>query len=623
MLTSAHLRNLPNKAQQALQIDPRVIHKCRESINAFSLTKTLQSLPSLIWEWCLQPYTVTPNTSYYSCLAARLIMAQYVFNHSTKTCIPKMLHPIGFGKLFDITQFCTQEAIAIEQPILCLCLFLYSINKFPILSLTYILWFLTMVYQSINGNGTIFHAYQVVALTLLMQWAGHIFLFVRNRWFKPKNEKPGMYGDKITEDAFIFRLSSLALCGIYVTSAISKHRMSKGTWFTHAEYFITNLVSVNEREYYNLGDKSTDFMSIIFPQILMMYPLLTRWFFGSAFIFELIAPLFLYNRFWMMVGGVVTWMMHEGIAVTMRLTFLSHQRVLLAYLIDPVYWIQRLYFFLLDYYQCRMTLRKNSSGDDLKEPSSSNTTSTTTTVTSITVMPSFNRRDHQGYNFKDFLRLLWRFPWKSMVALIIINLYMKETFPFSNFPMYGAPPVRGDYFFISDKYDNPIFTAENFRMTGAQMKRSFFYSCKKYLNTNRPMEFRTNRTVLEYCGNRTLEFFSDIVKPERRDHVERLKPWKLNWVYIELERKTLTVTKNVTVIASLGIDEEYLAKHPENNTTSPSSQQLTESSSSSAKTQKKGKLKQTTTLDVQSQNVGAKINMTSSEPKTKPKHTKE
>jgi len=333
-VVSSFLRNTPNKLQHALQIDPRVFHKCRDALHNFTLQKAFTSLPGLVWDWCLYPYGITPNTGYLSCLVARLIMAYYVFTHSVKTCIPKMIHPIGFGKVFDITMFCTTDAIAIERPLLILCLFFYTINKFPIVSLSYILWFLTMVYQSINGNGTIFHGYQVIALTLVMQWAGHIFLYVRNRWFKPVNENPGMYGD-VTEDAFIFRLSALALCGIYVTSAISKHKMSKGTWFSHAEYFITNLVSVNEREYYNLGVKSTDFASMLLPQVLTTYPLITRWFFGSAFILELIAPLFLYNRFWMMV----TWFMHEGIAISMRLTFTSHQRVLMAYLIDPVYWV--------------------------------------------------------------------------------------------------------------------------------------------------------------------------------------------------------------------------------------------------------------------------------------------
>jgi len=427
-----------------------------------------------------------------------------------------------------------------------------------------------MVYQSINGNGTIFHGYQVVALTLLMQWGGHMFLYVRNKVLKlkPSDEPEGYYGD-VTEDSFIARLSVLGVCGMYVTAGISKHRMSKGKWFEHAEYFITNLMSVNEREYYNKGNLSSDFNSVILPQILSRYPVFGRWFFGLAFYMELAAPLFVYNRFTLMVGGVITWLMHEGIAWSMRLTFVSHQRILLAYFIDPLYWIQVLFqlgsfYSMFEAYRERGIVVVSPGAGVQQQPQQHQEKAKDEDKdrSSNTALNDVRTHGHKSGLIKRGLAFVWRFPFKSMVLLILLCFYFKEVFPFSNFPMYGVPPQRGDYFYITDKDNQPLFTSYNFMMTGAQMKRSFFTSCKKYLNTNTPMMFRKNSTAIEHCGNQSLAFFNKIMWPKRRHELEWRKPWSLNWVFMELQKNNLTVTKQTTVIARLGPDEEYRAQHP-------------------------------------------------------------
>jgi len=527
-------------------------------------------------------------------------MAHYIITHSDKPCIQQPpLHPIGFGKLFDITPFCSPEAISFQKPILALALLVYVGNWSPILSLSYVLGYLTLVYQAVNGHGTIFHGYQIVALTLLMQWCGHCFLYIRNRILKlkPKDEPEGYYtfsysssssspstprGGKlqssgphmVTEEAFIYRLSGMAVCAVYVTSAISKHIMSRGTWFDNAEYFVTNFISVNEREYYNLGIRNSDFVAEILPQILMRYPIIARWFFGSAFYLELLLPLFVYNRFTMMVGGVVTWVMHEVIATTMRLNFKSHQRVMLAYFIDPIYWIQvsyAIYQVCAHYYRVyHDTVNHNGDSVNLKDVPLTPLLAPTDHHHKVEkekdedkVEPSSYRNQKKKSLVQRLLAFLWKFPFKSMIAMIIVCLYMKEVFPFSNFPMYGKPPLRGDYFYISDKDGQPLFTEVYFQMSGAQMKRSFFTSCKKYMNTNQPNLFRWNTTALEHCGNQSLAFFDKIVRHYKRNYLEWHKPLYLNWVYLELQKKNMTITRQTKIIAKLDRNETYLAENPD------------------------------------------------------------
>ena len=174
----------------------------------------------------------------------------------------------------------------------------------------------------------------------LSGWAKSFFTFVEGG-SNPRENHSGTMAD-VTEDAFLFRLSVQALCGVYVTSAITKHIMSRGRWFSHAEFFLTNLITVNERQYYNDGIQGSEWVTVWLADFLRHHRLIARGFFGSAFWLELLVPVFVYNRLWMTIGGFTLFFMHVWIAITMQLTFYSHLYALVAYMIDPVYWLSQL-----------------------------------------------------------------------------------------------------------------------------------------------------------------------------------------------------------------------------------------------------------------------------------------
>jgi len=143
--------------------------------------------------------------------------------------------------------------------------------------------------------------------------------------------------------------------------------------------------------------------------------------------------------------------------------------------------------------------------------------------------------------------------------------------------MYGNPPVHGDYFFISDKNNEPIFFSQNFLMSGAKLKKLFFSTCKEYLNTNEPNMFRNNMTAFQYCGAQALGFFSELAKDKVA--LDKAKPLTLNWVFIELQEQDFSFKKKTTVIATLG-DQ----KPPPKPSSSSSSSSSSKKQSSATKT---------------------------------------
>ena len=84
-----------------------------------------------------------------------------------------------------------------------------------------------------------------------------------------------------------------------------------------------------------------------------------------------------------------------------------------------------------------------------------------------------------------FRRIFWVFktiPYKFMLVLLLLSLWLGEWYPISNFPMYSGFTYSSDFVYISDSQDRPIPLQIEFGFRTAFLKKAYNSRLKQLSN---------------------------------------------------------------------------------------------------------------------------------------------
>lgn len=183
-----------------------------------------------------------------------------------------------------------------------------------------------------NSQGAIGHATQIVTTVLLLQWLAYAWAAIqpRTRLGMPR----GYNGHQLAVD-----WSRQGIAATYVVSAISKLIESKGDWISDTPNFGLQIVKSNNMGFYDWLAPRTTGLGAGMGQWFVDHPAFAMVIFGAALPLELFAFIGLHNRRAALLFGVSLFIFHSTVTEMMQLGFLYHKMLLLAFFINPAWWV--------------------------------------------------------------------------------------------------------------------------------------------------------------------------------------------------------------------------------------------------------------------------------------------
>eukprot|EP01102_Stenamoeba_stenopodia_P000140 TRINITY_DN10107_c0_g1_i1.p1 TRINITY_DN10107_c0_g1~~TRINITY_DN10107_c0_g1_i1.p1 ORF type:complete len:628 (+),score=112.24 TRINITY_DN10107_c0_g1_i1:160-2043(+) len=513
------------------------------------------------------------------------------------------LRPNGIARFVDVSWICSPFVRLFWNPVFLLASIFYVIKYFTYPSLAVITIMDLLFFTMKNSKGWIGHSNQISSIVLLTQFSYYTFVYVRNyiiqwkgcpEWLtellipyedwiadgatsvlptsSPSSEgADGSNGksqkETLTiEDMAVF-YAQQAIAATYVMAALSKYQKSTGNWLAEAQNIVVQVVKANQMEFFNRlkpGLQQNAFSGFILG-FCVQFPLAAQLVFGGGLYFEFFAFFALFNRIWLLLGGFVLWMLHEGILIMMRLDFYKNQRILVAYYMNIPYWTVQFLIMvtnaLASYPHLNVTWKNANNklrsilivitsenpsfrGVTLIHQQSNQGTLSATKRRSLQL--SRNHRPVDVWVRRG--RVVWhKIPWKFMVLLLIICYNIQEFYPFSHFPMYASNNEETELLFVTDYEDHalPFLTYFATRTT----------SLKKYYRYNRGLCLNQGGHTPDECtlitGNQTLSHFyqlSQVAQDQRAAIVKSFLPLKL-WLRVVQLWPNSTITTADYLIA--------------------------------------------------------------------------
>eukprot|EP01103_Thecamoeba_quadrilineata_P008520 TRINITY_DN18257_c0_g1_i1.p1 TRINITY_DN18257_c0_g1~~TRINITY_DN18257_c0_g1_i1.p1 ORF type:complete len:497 (-),score=79.22 TRINITY_DN18257_c0_g1_i1:154-1488(-) len=426
-----------------------------------------------------------------------------------KACQPKQPLPLGLAQWMDLSPFCKSDTMDLLFPFYIFFSLVYSFGQLQIISLSFMLFLVVSTNTVNNSAGAVYHGNQLAGMILLVQLVGNIN-------FKIEEVLLGRKRREDDKDTKLIWYTQQTLAGAYLVCALTKQILTSGRWIQRAKYLAMGLLSINERAFVTFGSSGSALTPALI-EYLNQHPVLCSWFFAPGFIFEFIFPLFLYNRFTLLIGGIMLLTMHLLINYFMRLEFGAFKIVLVAYCINVPFWVE----YLRDLYLVRSG---KPVPQHLKQEEKS------PQIEDHHIQPSVHktRRGLLGR-----LRSVWRrVPLKVMVSIVITCLVLKEFFPFSNFPMFGAPRDITGYFQVRTHDDKILTQNEYFSWTLAKVSKFLRAYCKDQYGEKWADDPKNEFA----CGNVTLDTLMNVravsSKSEFLKANQPLKLIKVEYVFV-------------------------------------------------------------------------------------------
>jgi hypothetical protein len=134
-------------------------------------------------------------------------------------------------------------------------------------------------------------------------------------------------------------LAQWGIAAAYFVSVCSKMYLSGGAWFMRSHYIVLDMVKATRQSYYSALDPA---LKVDPPLVhfFMEHQNLTRLFFSTGVILEIIIILVTGTRWWALLMGISMIAMHRGIEALMTLTFYTNESMLLVFFVNLPYWLQ-------------------------------------------------------------------------------------------------------------------------------------------------------------------------------------------------------------------------------------------------------------------------------------------
>jgi hypothetical protein len=183
-----------------------------------------------------------------------------------------------------------------------------------------------------NSQGAIGHTTQVLTVVLLAQWMAYVWSAIQ-----PCTRLPMPRG--FTRPQLAVDWGRQALAATYVVSAITKLLESGGDWISDTPYFGLQVVKSEGMGYYDWLQPRLADSSAWLGQWMVDHPMITAVILAAALPLELLVFLGLCNRRIALFFGISLYVFHSTVTEVMQLGFLYHKLLLLALLVNPVFWL--------------------------------------------------------------------------------------------------------------------------------------------------------------------------------------------------------------------------------------------------------------------------------------------
>lgn len=285
-------------------------------------------------------YWQVPKRGFWEWLFLRLCFAAVVWwslpRMSSMVDLVEQPYPTGMAELFDLTFFSNPQVYRSCYYLFCGALIVYSAGLLLPVVIPVIASIHIGMITLYNSQGATHHAYQLISLILLAQWAVYWTPWVRRIFKRSPLELPD--GRKWRDYAVWYSLQVIAAA--YVIAGVIKLMRSKGMWFFDSPNLAVQLMKTNAQNYYDkLHTDSVFEQRAVVAQFMIDNPNITRLFLGTGLVIELVAFLLLLNRVWALLMGIFILALHWGIDMTMGLNFKYQMAVVAIFLVNAPYWM--------------------------------------------------------------------------------------------------------------------------------------------------------------------------------------------------------------------------------------------------------------------------------------------
>eukprot|EP01103_Thecamoeba_quadrilineata_P000064 TRINITY_DN10047_c0_g1_i1.p1 TRINITY_DN10047_c0_g1~~TRINITY_DN10047_c0_g1_i1.p1 ORF type:complete len:511 (-),score=68.15 TRINITY_DN10047_c0_g1_i1:115-1647(-) len=482
----------------------------------------------------LQGYESGPRYAPYETFFVRAVLSGLIC-YLYRDCPLDQAHPRGLSMFVDLQPLCTGNIFIYQRLLMFVFCILYTFRIWPILSSSFIA-FNFIATNTVYNSYAIFHGNQILGQIILVRAIGHIYFGVQ-RLLRDKGYILSGVSEE-EEESRLVRWSQEAMAGAYFASVITKMVKSDGQWLFRAHCFVMDAIATRERAYYwgELPTAESSSPEKILGSLLKLNPVIPQVVFSGGFFTELFAPLFLYNRWTLLFGGIMIFQMHYFIEWIMSLTFGVNMILATTFFINPVYWAVTYWPAFARFFSIFTRLLPKLFSTHPPEGDIVHRQKPTSILGRIAYV--------------------WhRIPFKLLIVLVIMSLFLKEFFPLSHWPMYANPQPYVSFLHLRDKDNNPLMPAgEYLRSSMSKIHKHYRAICKELWGEN--ANWLGNNPRETKCGNETLYSILKFSRSSKREELKSRMPFSLIKTHLTLNQN-MDVNRRIEVV---GIIEQMPPK---------------------------------------------------------------
>jgi hypothetical protein len=245
-------------------------------------------------------------------------------------------HPNGLAHVFDFT-FLNAPGISEALQIgYVLALALYATGYALPWAIAYLLFTTVSAGTLSNSQGAISHSHQIIPLVLL----GQLIAYCYCAWFEVRRRPLPLSPGLNAHDLSIYFAQQMVV-SVYVAAGLTKLIRSQGRWIIDLPNIAVEIVKTHAQRYHDrLAPELLESGERI-AGLILEYPNATRLLLSGGLVLELCAFLALGGRRLAFCVGVLLIAMHEMVELVMKLSFETNQLVILLFLVNVPFLIER------------------------------------------------------------------------------------------------------------------------------------------------------------------------------------------------------------------------------------------------------------------------------------------
>ncbi|MGK0188070.1 MAG: hypothetical protein ACI9R3_003862 [Verrucomicrobiales bacterium] len=252
-------------------------------------------------------------------------------------------YPNGLAQFVDLQWMLSPDKQSLVLAVAVVHLVFYIFNVAPLWTCSVLFVIHSLLGTVVNSQGAIHHTSQIVAFVLLGQVIGYAtLLLIRGRrdlafgLTQFELIRPATRLKAAAPSSVIF-ISQQLIATAYVVSAISKLIRSEGQWVSTLPNIALQLQKTRMMEHYNSLAPVPELAGWAITMV-SEYPTVAMVFFSVGLALELFAFVALFNRGFMVLGGLGLILMHFSISQVMNLGFFYNKWMLLIFWVNVPFW---------------------------------------------------------------------------------------------------------------------------------------------------------------------------------------------------------------------------------------------------------------------------------------------